>query len=132
MSEGNKKPYDFTFEGKVVDLPPTETFSSGFKKRKLVLDNAPEGKDWKNPVPFIFKKEEIGKLDNIKVGMVVKVSGWFEGRKWDGPKGTQYFCDNTVFGKVEVVKGAAIAQAAATVESDDTSAGDDDGSDMPF
>lgn len=131
MSEEKKLTYDFTFQGKVVEIMPLQTFASGFKKRTLVIDNTPPDKDWENPVPFTFNKEDVKKLDGISVGQIVKVSGWLKGRRWDGPKGRQYFLDANVYGKVEVIGGADTVPQAAQPEStgiDDA----DDGSDMPF
>ena len=134
MSEEKKMTYDFTFQGKVVEIMPLQTFASGFKKRTLVIDNTPPGKDWENPVPFTFTKDDVNKLDGISVGQIVKVSGWLRGRRWDGPKGRQYFLEATVYGaygKVEVIGGAATVPQASQPEStgiDDA----DDGSDMPF
>lgn len=130
MAEQQK--YDFTYEGKVVEIGGVQTFGSGFKKRLLVIDNTPEGKDWKNPVPFYFTKDDVAKLDGIKKGMTVRVGGYFNGRRWDGPKGTQYFCDNTVYGKVEIVGGSANAPTAAEPEPSYQSDNGEIAEDMPF
>lgn len=129
MSEEKKPTYDFTFQGKVVEIMPLQTFASGFKKRTLVLDNTPPGKDWENPVPFTFNKDDVKKLDGIAVGQVVKVSGWLHGRKWDGPKGRQYFLDAQVLGRIEILGGASQPQQAKPETTGIDAAGVDD---MPF
>ena len=133
MSEEKKLTYDFTFQGKVVEIMPLQTFASGFKKRTLVIDNTSPDKDWENPVPFTFNKEDVKKLDGIAVGQIVKVSGWLKGRRWDGPKGRQYFLDANVYGKVEVIGGAAtVPQAAQPAKTETTGIDAADASDMPF
>lgn len=117
MSE-NKKQFDFTFRGTVVEVMETQTFGSGFKKRTFVVDNAPKDKEWKNPVPFVFTKDDVKKLDGIQKGMEVEISGWFNGRKWEGQKGVSYFCDNTVYGNVKIISSVDVDQPAATKEEE--------------
>jgi len=127
MSDSKK--FDFTFSGQVVEVGDTKTYASGFKKRTVVIDDSPKDKDWKNPVPFQFFKDDVSKLDGISVGMTVEVSGYFKGRKWEGPKGVSWFCDNTVYGEVKVVSAP---EKKEPVKEDVQGNGDCGDEDLPF
>lgn len=75
-------------KGKVKVVLPTETFSSGFQKRGLVLE---VGDKYKEYPMFEFVKDKVGLLDGLRPGMSATVTFDIGGRQWDGPKGTKYF-----------------------------------------
>ena len=86
--------YDYT--GVVEDVLPTQTFSSGFTKRDIIVGNDVDSQSkYPNPVKFSFKKDNCSLLDGISKGQRVKVRFVVDGRRWDGPKGVQYFIDLT-------------------------------------
>lgn len=89
MQENNKF-YEMT--GIVHKLGATQTFSSGFTKRELVLTND-IGEDAKYPrfVPFSFKKQNAERLRGVCEGQRVKVLFAIDGREWNG----RYFTDLT-------------------------------------
>jgi len=130
----NKKEtmYEFTYMGRIVKIGPVQTFSSGFKKRELVIDKSATNSKYPNPVAFSLTKDDVDKGDALKVGQTVTVRGFINGRSWNNPKDgtTRFFNDLVIFGKIEVEGGADIdddAKAAANLAEAD---GDDN--DMPF
>jgi len=90
--------------GIIAEIGEVQTFNSGFSKRSVILDkDIGDPSKYPNPLKFTFKKDKCDLLDGLSVGQRVKISFTVDGRKWDGPKGTQYFVDLTGF-KVEVLK----------------------------
>ena len=134
---GEKKQFHFTFTGRIVDIQPTVTFSSGFKKRSIVIDDKEDGAEYPNPVSFSLIKERCAEADKLSVGMTATVSGWFNGRKWHNEnKGVdQYFCDLSI-SKIEAVGGEASDNQQGVAESG-ASEGSEEGvepesEDLPF
>ena len=82
--------------GIVEDVLDAQTFSSGFVKRDIIVGNdVGSNSKYPNPVKFSFKKDNAQLLDGIRKGQRVTVKFAIDGRRWDGPKGTQYFVDLT-------------------------------------
>lgn len=126
--------YDYT--GVVEVVGETKAFgASGFTKRELIVDNAPETQSrYPNPVLFTFKKERCSLVDSVKKGDRVKVQFTIDGRRWDGPNGTRYFTDLTGW-KIEVLNADGTATEPVAVPQPaeapaDVDAGDPD--DLPF
>ena len=123
--------YDYT--GVVEEVLDTQTFSSGFTKRDVIVGNDVDSPSkYPNPVKFSFKKDNCSLLDGIKKGQRVKVRFAVDGRRWEGPKGVQYFVDLTGL-KIEVLNadGSSTEPVPAPAEPDfPADAGDVD--DMPF
>ncbi|MBO7721178.1 MAG: DUF3127 domain-containing protein [Kiritimatiellae bacterium] len=96
--------YDYT--GVVEEILPTQTFSSGFTKRDLIVGNDIDSPSkYPNPVKFSFKKDNCSLLDGVNKGQRVKIHFVIDGRRWDGgQKGPQYFVDLTGL-KIEVLNG---------------------------
>jgi hypothetical protein len=85
-----------------------------------------------NPVKFTFKKDNCSLLDGIKAGQRVKIRFGVDGRRWEGPKGVQFFVDLTAL-KIEVLNadGSSTEPVPAPAEPDGMiDIGDVD--DMPF
>ena len=82
--------------GIVEEVLDAQTFSSGFVKRDIIVGNdVGSNAKYPNPVKFSFKKDNAQLLDGIRKGQRVTVKFAVDGRRWDGPKGTQYFVDLT-------------------------------------
>ena len=123
--------YEYT--GVVEDVLATQTFSSGFTKREVIIGNDVDSPSkYPNPVKFAFKKDNCSLLDGVKKGQRAKVRFAIDGRRWEGPKGVQYFVDLTGL-KIEVLNadGTSTEPVPAPAEPDlPADAGDVD--DMPF
>ena len=125
-----------SYEGYVQEIMPVQTFSSGFKKRELIVspNEREEAQKYPEYVSITFTKEDTAKLDSIRKGMKVRVEFFIGGRKWDNPKTgrTSYF--NELRGsKIEVEGGVPantnVPPPAEPTGEDFGDAGEDD---MPF
>ena len=87
--------YEYT--GVVEEVFETRTFGeSGFQKREIIVGNDIDDQSkYPNPKKFTFKKDKCQLLDMFRKGQRVKVKFALDGRRWDGPRGTQYFVDLT-------------------------------------
>ena len=84
----------YDYQGVVEEVGQTQSFSSGFTKRDIIVGNDIDSESrYPNPVKFSFKKMNCSLLDGIEKGQRVKIRFAIDGRRWDGPKGTQYFVD---------------------------------------
>jgi hypothetical protein len=123
----------FDYTGVVEEVFPVQTFSSGFTKRDLIVGNDVDSPSkYPNPVKFSFKKDNCSLLDTVSKGQRVKVHFAVDGRRWEGPKGVQYFVDLTGL-KIDVMNadGSSTEPVPAPAEPDFAmDAGDID--DMPF
>ena len=121
----------FDYTGEVEEVGKVQTFSSGFTKRDLIVVN---DKDSKYPslVKFTFKKDNCSILDSVKKGQNVKVHFVIDGRKWEGPKGVQYFVDLTAL-KLDVMNGDGSSTEPVPEPVDlDADVAPSDIDDMPF
>ena len=123
--------YEYT--GVVEEVGAVQTFGSGFTKRDCIIGNDVDSPSkYPNPVKFTFKKDNCSLLDGVAKGQRAKVRFAIDGRRWDGPKGTQYFVDLTAL-KIEVLNadGSSTEPVPTPAEPDfPADAGDVD--DMPF
>lgn len=93
----------YDYQGVVEEIFDTVTFPSGFTKREIVIGNDIDSPSrYPNPVKFSFKKDNCALLDGLSKGQRVKVHFAIDGRRWEGPKGVQYFVDLTGL-KIEVI-----------------------------
>ncbi len=123
----------YDYMGVVEEVLPVQTFASGFTKRDLIVGNDIDSPSkYPNPVKFSFKKDNCSLLDSVSKGQRVKVHFVIDGRRWDGPKGTQYFVDLTAL-KIEVIKddGTSSEPLPTPAEPDGTEDLGDMG-EMPF
>lgn len=125
----------FDYTGVVEEVLATQTFSSGFTKRDLIVGNDLDSPSkYPNPVKFSFKKDNCSLLDGISKGQRVKVRFAIDGRRWEGPKGVQYFVDLTGI-KIEVLNadGTSTEPVPAPAEPDAADIADPgEVDDMPF
>jgi len=124
----------FDYTGVIEDVLPVQTFSSGFTKRDVIVGNDVDSPSkYPNPVKFTFKKDNCALLDGLKKGQRVTIHFVVDGRRWDGPKGTQYFVDLTGL-KIEVLHadGTSTEPVPAPAEPSDFPADAGDVDDMPF
>ena len=88
------KPY--SFKGVISEINDTQTFSSGFTKRDVVVtDNS--GK-YPNPVKFTFKKDNVSLVESLMVGLTVTIDFYIEGRRFETDKGVRFFDDHNAVG----------------------------------
>lgn len=100
----------YQFKGRVVEIGNTQTFSSGFTKRRVVVDDSTG--PYPNPVPFDAVKDAIAKLDDVRAGDMVRVTFNVRGRAYNG----RHYCDmNLLDIDVEEPAGGMPAQPAQTV-----------------
>lgn len=126
--------YEYT--GVVEEVGQTQSFgSNGFTKREIIIGNDVDSTSkYPNPVKFTFKKDNCSLLDGIGKGQRAKVRFAIDGRRWEGPRGVQFFVDLTGL-KIEVLNadGSSTEPVPTPAEPnfpDDPVAGDVD--DMPF
>ena len=72
--------------GTVLEVRPWEEFSSGVRKRSIVIEVA----DGRYPQEILveFAKDRGELLEDAKPGMTAKIGGDIRGRRWDPPGGT--------------------------------------------
>ena len=94
----------FDYTGVVEEVGQTQSFgTSGFTKRELIVGNDIDSNSrYPNPVKFTFKKDNCSLVDGVQKGQRVKIRFAIDGRRWDGPRGTQYFVDLTAL-KIDVM-----------------------------
>ena len=123
----------FDYTGVVEEVLKTQTFDSGFSKRDVIVGNDIDSESrYPNPVKFTFKKNNCQLLDGISKGQRVKVRFAVDGRRWEGPKGVQYFVDLTGL-KIEVLNSDGTSNEPVPVpEAPDSPIDAGDLDDMPF
>lgn len=124
--------YEYT--GVVEEVGQTQSFgANGFTKRDCIIGNdADSPSKYPNPVKFTFKKDNCSLLDNVKKGQRAKVRFAIDGRRWEGPRGVQYFVDLTAL-KIEILNADGTSSEPMPVPAEPefgADAGDID--DMPF
>ena len=104
-------------DGPVVEVNETQAFgASGFLKRTFVVEAKNENSRFDNPIKCTLMKDKCALADDLLVGDIAHAEGWLEGRRWDGPKGTQYFLDVNV-AALMIEKGTAHAANSAAAPS---------------
>lgn len=82
--------------GVVEEIGKVVTFDSGFQKREIIVGNdIDDPSKYPNPKKVTFKKDKCELLNRFRKGQRVKVKFAVDGRRWDGPRGAQYFVDLT-------------------------------------
>lgn len=85
-------------QGTVKKLFEIQTFPSGFQKREMVLLTQEQ---YPQPIKIEFLSDNIGLLDNIVEGEVVKVSINIRGREWTNPQGEVVYFNSITGWRVE-------------------------------
>lgn len=70
--------------GIVKIIGETKTFSSGFKKREVVIEEIDEKAKKPNVVPFEFSGKSLPTVDTLSVGRKVTVEYFVRGSEWNG------------------------------------------------
>lgn len=83
------KPY--SFKGVITEINDTQTFSSGFTKREVVVTD--NGGKYPNDVKFTFKKDNVSLVDSLMKGLTVTVDFFLDGRRGETAKGVAFFID---------------------------------------
>ena len=86
----------FQVSGKVLEVGETQTFSSGFQKRTVIVEASRDAAKFSNPIEVTLKKESCEQGDALHVGDSVDVEGFVDGRRRDGPNGVRHFIDLSV------------------------------------
>ena len=89
-------------QGTVKKIGETQTFTSGFQKKELVLLTEEQ---YPQPIQIDFLSDKIDLLNNVSEGESVKVAINIRGREWTNPQGeVKYF--NSINGwRIEKVSG---------------------------
>ena len=123
----------YDYQGVVEEIFDMVTFPSGFTKREIVIGNDIDSPSrYPNPVKFSFKKDNCALLDGLSKGQRVKVHFAIDGRRWEGPKGVQYFVDLTGL-KIEVINAdGSLTEPVPAPAVPDVAEADVVVDDMPF
>lgn len=107
----NRKPRP-EIRGKVLAVMPEWQNGTGtFWKREIVIET---GFRFPSPIKVTFQKEGTSHLDGVEEGDDVVIPYVLNGRKWDGPNGTQYFVDIVGMGLTKIA-GAGGGEAERPV-----------------
>ncbi|MDO5509734.1 MAG: DUF3127 domain-containing protein [Weeksellaceae bacterium] len=84
--------------GKVKKIMDEQTFSSGFKKRELIVQTQEQ---YPQPISIEFLQEKADLLNDLQEGQDVKVSIDIRGREWTSPEGVVKYFNSIVGWRVE-------------------------------
>lgn len=122
----------FDYTGVVEEVGEVQTFASGFTKRDLIVGNDLDSPSkYPNPVKFTFKKDNCALVDSVSKGQRVKVHFVIDGRRWEGPKGVQYFVDLTAL-KLDVLNSDGSSTEPVPAPAEPPDFGSEAVDDMPF
>jgi len=82
------KPNTATIAGRIIEIGDTQTFASGFTKRRVVVDT---GGKYPQAIPVDFKKDRTAALDKCAIGDEVTIQADIGGREYNG----RYYVDIT-------------------------------------
>jgi len=105
----------YEFSGRVHEVCEVQTFSSGFTKRELIVEEDGE-RQYPNNVTFNFKKEYASKLDDVRAGDRVTVGFVLDGRSWIDPRTNKERHFSDLVGLSVRVEEHAKSEAPAAVE----------------
>ena len=105
-----EKKAKFEVSGEIVEIGEEKTFSSGFRKRDIIVETS-RNDAFPAPVSVTFKNKQCDRVETLHVGDFVEITGFVNGRRWDGPTGTRYFVDldarSVMVGASEAARGQA-------------------------
>ena len=103
-----EKKAKFEVSGEIVEIGEEKTFASGFRKRDVIVETS-RNSEYPAPVSVTFKKDQCDRVETLNVGDFVEITGFVNGRRWDGPTGTRYFVDldarSVMVGASEAARG---------------------------
>lgn len=91
-------------QGTVKKIRETQTYTSGFQKRELVLLTEEQ---YPQPISIEFLSDKIDLLNNCKEGESVKVGINIRGREWTNPQGEVKYFNSITGWRLEKVSGDA-------------------------
>ena len=91
-------------QGTVKKIGETQTFSSGFQKREMVILTQEQ---YPQPINIEFLSDKINLLDTVKEGESVKVGINIKGREWTNPQGEFKYFNSIIGWRLEKVSGEA-------------------------
>ena len=89
-------------QGTVKKIGETQTFTSGFQKKELVLET---DEQYKQYLSVDFLQDKIDLLNNVSVGDSVKIGINLNGRLWTNPQGEEKCFNSIVAWRIEKVSG---------------------------
>lgn len=101
--------------GKVTKIFDTQTFSSGFKKREVIVTTQEQ---YPQPLSIEFLQDKTDLADQINVGDDVKVSINLRGREWTSPDGVVKYFNSIVGWRVEKLDAENVGAENTTPPSD--------------
>lgn len=101
--------------GKVTKIFDTQTFSSGFKKREVIVTTQEQ---YPQPLSIEFLQDKTDLADQINVGDDVKVSINLRGREWTSPDGVVKYFNSIVGWRVEKLDTENVGAENTTPPSD--------------
>ena len=101
--------------GKVTKIFDTQTFSSGFKKREVIVTTQEQ---YPQPLSIEFLQDKTDLADQINVGDDVKVSINLRGREWTSPDGVVKYFNSIVGWRVEKLDAENVVAENTTPPSD--------------
>lgn len=87
----------FTIKGTLTTIGEVKAIgNNGFTKREIIVETGTE--QFPSPIPMNLKMTKVDLTKDFNEDDDVEVDFTVDGRKWDGPNGTRYFVDLTVWG----------------------------------
>ncbi|SDE38873.1 DUF3127 domain-containing protein [Riemerella columbipharyngis] len=119
-------------QGSVKKMFDTQTFSSGFQKREIILLTEEQ---YPQPISIEFLQDRISILDNVSEGDHVKISINIRGREWTSPQGeVKYF--NSITGwrleKLDSANEPTQAQPTSSTTETTENPFQEEEDDLPF
>lgn len=113
-------------EGKIKKIFETQTFSSGFQKKEIVVTTQEQ---YPQDIIIQFLQDKITLLDVFNIGDEVKVSINIRGREWINPEGVAKYFNSIDGWKIEKLKENNTSNAAAVENGFNFNEAEDD---LPF
>lgn len=89
-------------QGTVKKIGETQTYTSGFQKREIVLLT---DEQYPQPIQIDFLSDKIDLLQNVKEGESVKVGINIRGREWTNPQGEVKYFNSISAWRLEKISG---------------------------
>jgi hypothetical protein len=102
----------YELSGKLMEVFPTQEFSSSFKKREFVIEKSETVSDrvFTDVIKFQLTQDRCALLDNYKLGEEVKVTFNIKGSKWEKEGRTNYFVNLDVWRMEKVAGGSGAVE----------------------
>lgn len=115
-----------TVKGQIYMIDDTAVISERFSKRLFVVETDKDS-DYPQLIPMEFTQDNVGKLDDYKIGDSVEVEINMRGRKWESPSG-----DVKYFLTLQAWKIEKVSNDAPLEEPNPPSNENNESDDLPF